>query len=76
LNNAAHQTLLQRLCVDQGGGTAVEYGLLSCIMALVLLSFAASGMSPGDFLHRLSRLPQVLTGAGSETVQTPVRQAR
>lgn len=76
MKDAARQTLLGRLCADEGGISVIEYGLLSCIMAVVLLTFAASGMSPRDFVQRLAALPEALTGAEGESVETPTDQAR
>lgn len=76
LKSAARQTLLGRLYADESGISAIEYGLLSCIVAVVLVTFAASGMSPGDFFRRLGHVAEVLTGNTSDSVETPVDPAR
>jgi Flp pilus assembly pilin Flp len=70
LKAAARPALIRRLFADESGITAVEYGVLACVMALVIVSFASSGMS----LTALSRSVGLLAGVliGEEPEQTPV----
>jgi Flp pilus assembly pilin Flp len=76
LKRAARRPLLERLHADEAGITSVEYGLLSCIAALVLLAFTASGMSPTDFVKRVGALSEVLAGEDSAEVQNPLGYTR
>ncbi len=59
----------RRFIADESGLTAVEFGVLSCVMAMVVVSFASSGLSLGGLFRRLARLPGVLVG--DEEISTP-----
>jgi Flp pilus assembly pilin Flp len=49
---------------DERGGTAIEYGVLACVLAVVVVAFAASGMSLKGAVLRISVL---LSGTAHET---------
>jgi Flp pilus assembly pilin Flp len=59
LKAAAPSALVRRFVADESGITAVEYGVLACVMALVVVSFASTGMS----LTTLYRTVGLLAGA-------------
>jgi pilus assembly protein Flp/PilA len=76
LVKAARLALVRRFFSDEAGMTAVEYGVLACVMALVVVSFASSGMSLGGLDERIGFLADVLTSPDGETVPTPVDLGR
>jgi Flp pilus assembly pilin Flp len=70
LKAAERPALIRRLIANESGITAVEYGVLACVIALVIVSFASSGMS----LTALYRSVGLLAGAliGEDPEQIPV----
>jgi Flp pilus assembly pilin Flp len=59
---------LQRLKADERGATVVEYALLACVMGMVVVSIAASGLSVASALKSVGQL----IGGGEPAVTTPV----
>ncbi len=51
---------VRRFLADENGLTAVEFGVLTCVMAMVVVSFASSGLSLGGLFRRIALLPGVL----------------
>jgi Flp pilus assembly pilin Flp len=48
--------LIARFLADENGTNVVEYAVLSCVMAVVVASFAASGMSLASAVERIGLL--------------------
>jgi len=53
---------IRRFIADESGLTAVEFGVLSCVMAMVVVSFASSGLSFVGLFRRIALLAGVLVG--------------
>ena len=51
---------IKRFIADESGLTAVEFGVLSCVMAMVVVSFASSGLSFVGLFRRIGLLAGVL----------------
>jgi Flp pilus assembly pilin Flp len=47
---------IARFLSDESGTNVVEYAVLSCVMAVVVASFAASGMSLASAVERMGVL--------------------
>jgi Flp pilus assembly pilin Flp len=44
------------LCFDEGGATIVEHATLVCVIALVIVSLAGSGLTPKSALRSVAFL--------------------
>ena len=60
LSEPARPTPLRRLWTDESGATAIEYALMSCIMAVVVVALVASGLSPGSVLLKIAVVVEYL----------------
>jgi Flp pilus assembly pilin Flp len=62
LRKTTHAALIGRFIADERGATAIDYGVLTCVVALVVVAFAGSGLSFGTILQRVGILAEVLVG--------------
>jgi Flp pilus assembly pilin Flp len=53
---------IARYLADERGTNVVEYAVLSCVAAVVVASFAASGMSLAGAFERMGLLIGLATG--------------
>jgi Flp pilus assembly pilin Flp len=72
LTETARPALIRRFFADERGITSVEYGVLACVMALVIVSFAASGMSVGGVFRRIRVLAHALTAPDGDIIEVPI----
>ena len=57
------QELIKQFLVDETGATAIEYGLIAGMMAIVVISIAATGGALDTIYDRLVQLVNALGGA-------------
>jgi Flp pilus assembly pilin Flp len=59
---------IRRFLTDESGANVVEYAVLSCIISVVVVSFAGSGLSLTDAFEKVAHL------LGGDEVTTTVNE--
>jgi Flp pilus assembly pilin Flp len=60
------RSLVFRVCKDQRGAGAIEYGLIACVVALVVVYAAARGVSP-RLVYQWTALATSFSSEGSDS---------
>ena len=61
---------LRRLFSDEGGATVVEHAIMVCVIALVIVSLAGSGLTPKSVVRTAAYLLEAAFSGGDGAAAT------